>query len=161
MPRTGIHWGHALPSAALAGAFSVLAARIPLAAFGPAFMAGGALAVVLYRRHVKDRLPSPGEGAQIGAVSGGFGFLFVAIFVVAMLVYRPEELRQPMLEAITHPVVHYDNQKIEQMQALVKTSEGLTFVVVFGLFLLFLIFVVGSSIGGALYAAWLRKRMTL
>jgi len=139
----------------------VLAARIPLAAFGPAFMAGGALAVVLYRRRVKDRLPSPGEGAQIGAVSCGFGFLFVAIFVVAMLVYRPEELRQPMLEAISHPVVHYDNQKIEQMQALVKTSEGLTFVVVFGLFLLFLIFVVGSSIGGALYAAWLRKRMTL
>ena len=95
------------------------------------------------------------------ALGARFGFLFVAIFVVAMLVYRPEELRQPMLEAITHPVVHYDNQKIEQMQALVKTSEGLTFVVVFGLFLLFLIFVVGSSIGGALYAAWLRKRMTL
>lgn len=139
----------------------MLAAQIPLAAFGPAFLAGGALAVVLYRRHVKDRLLSPGEGAQIGAASGGFGFLFVATFVVAMLVYRPEELRQPMLKAITHPVVHYDSQKIEQMQALLKTSEGLTFVVVFGLFLLILVSVVGSSIGGALYAAWLRKRMTL
>jgi hypothetical protein len=162
VPSGGVQWSQALPGAALAGAFSLLAAIIPFAVFGPAFMAGGALSVILYRRHVKDRLPSPGDGAQIGAASGGFGFLFFAIFVVATLVYRPDELRQPMLDRIAQAVARgYDPQKIEQMQQTLKTPEGLTFAVGFGLFMLFLIFVAGSSIGGALYAAWLRKRLQL
>jgi hypothetical protein len=156
---TGVQWSHALPGAALGGAFSLLAAVIPFAIFGPAFMAGGALSVILYRRHMKDRLPTPGAGAQIGAASGGFGFLFFAIPAVATLVYRPDELRQGMLDNITQLVGRgYDPQKIQQVQQLLKSPEGLTFFVAFGLFVLFLVFVAGSSIGGALYAAWLRKR---
>ncbi|MGC2197911.1 MAG: hypothetical protein WA628_24790 [Terriglobales bacterium] len=162
VPSVGVRWSQALPGAALAGAFSLLAGIIPFAIFGPAFMAGGALAVMLYRRHVKDSLPSPRDGAQIGAASGGFGFLFFAIVVVATLVYRPEELRQPMLHKVAQSVARgYDPQKIDQMQQALKTPQGLTLFVGFGLFMLFLIFVVGSSIGGALYAAWLRKRLQL
>jgi len=41
---------------------------------------------------------------------------------------------------------------------LLKTREGLVFFVAFGLFITLLIFVVGASIGGAWYSAWLRKR---
>lgn len=163
VPRAGVRWSQALPGAALAGGFSLLAAIIPFAVFGPAFMAGGALSVMLYRRHGKERLPSPTEGAQIGAASGGFGFLFFAIVMIATLVYRPDELRQPMLEAVARTVARngYDPQKVEQMQQMLKTPEGLAFFVGFGLFVLFLIFVAGSSIGGALYAAWIRKRLPM
>jgi hypothetical protein len=158
VPAVGVQWSHALPGAAMGGAFSLLAAVIPFAIFGPAFMAGGALSVILYRRHMKDRLPTPGAGAQIGAASGGFGFLFFAILAVARLVYRPDELRQGMLDNISQLVGRgYDPQKIQQVQQLLKSPEGLTFFVAFGLFVMFLVFVAGSSIGGALYAAWVRK----
>jgi hypothetical protein len=155
----GVQWAHALPGAALGGAFSLLAAIVPYAIFGPAFLAGGAVAVILYRRHIKDRLPSAGAGAQIGAASGGFGFLFFAIPAIAKLVYRPDEIRQGMLDNLAQYVGRgYDPQKIQQVQDLLKTPQGLNFFVAFVLFILFLMFVVGSSIGGALYAAWARKR---
>ena len=148
-----------LPGAALGGAFSLLAAIVPYAIFGPAFLAGGAVAVILYRRHIKDRLPSAGAGAQVGAASGGFGFLFFAIPAIATLVYRPDELRQGMLDNLAQYVGRgYDPQKIQQVQDLLKSPQGLNFFVAFVLFILFLMFVVGSSIGGALYAACGRKR---
>lgn len=155
----GVQWAHALPGAALGGAFSLLAAVVPYAIFGPAFLAGGAVAVVLYRRHLKSGLPSQGAGAKIGAASGGFGFLFFAIPAVATLVYRPDELRQGMLENLAHYAGRgYDPQKIQQVTDLLKSPQGLNFFVGFVLFILLLMFVVGSSIGGALYAAWVRKR---
>jgi hypothetical protein len=161
-PSAGVQWSHALPGAALGGAFSLLAAVVPYAIFGPAFMAGGAVSVMLYRRHVKDRLPTPGAGAQIGAASGGFGFLFFAIPAIATLVYRPEELRHGMLDSISQLVSRgYDPQKLQQVQELLKSPEGLIFFVAFGLFVMLLMFVGGSSIGGALYAAWLRKKLQL
>ena len=158
IPSTGVQWSHALPAAALAGAFSLFALVIPLAVFGPAFLAGGALSVILYRRHAKDRIPSPADGAQIGAASGGFGFLFLTILVVAKLVYSPDELRQPMLERIAQAGHSYDAQRLQQMQEFIKSPQGLAILVGFGLLMLFVIFVAGSSIGGALYATWLRKR---
>jgi len=70
----GVQWAHALPGAALGGAFSLLAAIVPYAIFGPAFLAGGAVAVILYRRHIKDRLPSAGAGAGglLKATTEGF-----------------------------------------------------------------------------------------
>lgn len=154
----GVQWAHALPGAALGGAFSLLAAIVPYAIFGPAFLAGGVVAVILYRRHIKGGLPNTRAGAQIGAASGGFGFLF-AIPAVATLVYRPDELRQGMLDNLAQYVGRgYDPQKIQQVQELLKSPQGLNFFVAFVLFILFLMFVVGSSIGGALYAAWARRR---
>ena len=156
---SGVQWAHALPGAALGGAFSLLAAIVPYAMFGPAFLAGGAVAVILYRRHLKDRVPSTGAGARIGAASGGFGFLFFSIPAIATLVYRPNELRQGMLDNLAQYVGRgYDPQKIQQVQDLLKSPQGLNFFVAFVLFILFLMFVVGSSIGGALCAAWARKR---
>lgn len=123
---------------------------------------GGALSVMLYSRRERNRLLATAAGARIGAASGGFGFLFPAILVIATLVYRPGELRQVMLDQISRAAVRgYDLQNIEQMKQVLQTPQGLTFFIVLGLFALLLIFVVGSSIGGALYAAWLRKRTQL
>jgi hypothetical protein len=140
-------------------ALSAIGSLSPFAIFGPAFMAGGALSVLLYRRRANDKFPSPTTGARIGAASGGFGFLFPAIVAIATLVYRPEELRQPMLDGMAQAGTRgYDPQKLQQMQQMLKTPEGLTLVVVFILCVLLVIFVTGSSIGGALYAAWIRKR---
>ena len=156
---TRVQWSQALPGAALGGAFSLLAVIVPFAIFGPAFLAGGALSVVLYRRRQKNAALTPAAGAQIGAASGGFGYIFVAIPFVATLVYRPDELRRGMLDSISQLAGRgYDPQRVQQVQEFIKTPQGLTFFVVFGLFMLLLIFVIGSSIGGALYAAWVQKR---
>jgi hypothetical protein len=157
--RSGVQWSRALPGAALGGVFSLLALVIPYAIFGPAFMLGGALAVMLYRRNLGGILPAPGAGARIGAASGGFGFLYSAVMAIATLVYRPAEVRQGMLDNLSQMVGRgYDPQKVAQVQELIKTPDGLAFFVVFGLFVMLVVMVAGSSIGGALYAAWVRKR---
>jgi hypothetical protein len=155
----GVRWRQALPVAALGGALSLLLAIIPFAVFGPAFMAGGAFAVALYRRRVKDK-PGPGTGAQIGAASGTFGFLFSALPMLMAFLYHADDLRKAMLDSVSQLTSRgYDPDKIGQVLELLKTREGLAFFVSFGLFVMFVVFVAAGSIGGAGYSAWLRKRM--
>lgn len=151
----GVKWSQALPSAALGGAFSLLLSVIPFAVLGPAFLAGGALAVFLYWRRTKSEL-SRSEGAQVGAASGGFGFLFFAVPTLATVVYRPDELRQAMAAQVE--ARHYDPEVTRQIMQILSTPRGLTFFVAFVLVVVLLIFVAGGSIGGAWYSAWLRKR---
>lgn len=154
-----VEWAHALPGAALGGLCSLMALAIPYAVLGPAFLLGGAVAVLFYSRR-RDRIPTPGAGAKIGAVSGGLGFLFAAIPLVATLVYRPEELRKPILDNVAQMVARgYDAQKVQQAEQLLKTQAGLTLFVVLLVMLMFAVFIAGASIGGAFCAAWLRKRM--
>jgi len=158
--QTGaVQWSRALPGAALGGVFSLLAMVIPFGVFGPAFILGGGLAVMLYRRTSGGVVPTPGAGARIGAASGGFGFLYLAVLAIAMAVYRTVEVRDAMLESVSQMTARgYDPQKVAQVEQLVKTPDGMTLFLAFGLFMMLLIMVAGSSIGGAFYAAWSRRR---
>ena len=159
IPSSRVEWAQALPAAALGGVCALMALLIPYAVFGPAFLLGGAVAVMFYSRR-RDRSPTPGAGAKIGAVSGGLGFLFSAIPLAATLVYRPEELRKSVLESVALMTSRgYDAQKVQQLQDILKTQAGLTFFVVLGVVVMFVVFVTGASIGGAFCAAWLRKRV--
>lgn len=157
-----VQWAHALPGAALGGVVSLLS-LLPFAVLAPAFgglgfFLGGALAVLLYRRHVKSHL-SAGAGAKIGAASGAFAFLYVAIVMIGILQYNPEAWRKAMVDTAPQLTARgYDAQKLQQLLEQIKTPEGLTSMVVAFLFYGFLIMIIGSSIGGALYAAWARKR---
>ena len=161
-PRVGtgaVQWSRALPGAALGGVCSLLAMVIPFGIFGPAFMLGGGLAVMLYRRTSGGIVPTPGAGARIGAASGGFGFLYLAVLAVALAVYRSVEVRDAMLESVSQMTARgYDPQKVAQVEQLVKTPDGMMLFLAFGLFMMLLIMVAGSSIGGAFYAAWSRRR---
>jgi hypothetical protein len=155
-----IRWSQALPCAALGGALTLLLALIPFAVLGPACVAGGAFSVMVYRRRAANALPEPARGALVGAASGGFAFVFAAIPLVAALVYRADDLRKAMSDSFSQlSSRNYDPQKIQQALELLKTPEGLTFVVGFVLFIMLLIFVLGASIGGAWYSAWARKRL--
>ena len=160
--RAGVWWSKALPGAALAGVFSLLALVIPYAVFGPAYMMGGALAVVLYRRSLGGVVPAPGVGAKIGAASGAFAFLFSAVMAIATMVYRPTEVRQAMLDNLSQMVERgYDPKNVEQVKQLIMTPDGLMSFLIFVLFVTLMVMVAGSSIGGALYAAWARRRPPL
>jgi heme exporter protein D len=154
-----VQWSRALPGAALGGVFSLLAMVIPFGVFGPAFMLGGGLAVMLYRRASGGVAPTTGGGARIGAASGGFGFLYLTVLAIAMAVYRSVEMRDAMLESVSQMTARgYDPQKVAQVEQLLKTSDGMMLFLAFGLFMMLLIMVAGSSIGGAFYAAWSRRR---
>lgn len=156
---TGVHWRQALPVAALGGGLSLLLSTIPLAVFGPAFIAGGAFAVALYKTRTKD-IPSAGTGAQIGAASGTLAFLFSAIRLLIVFSYHAEDLRKALSDGVSQlSSWGYDPDKIRQVLELLKTREGLSLFVSFGLFLMLVIFVGGGSLGGAWYGAWQRRRM--
>jgi hypothetical protein len=51
-----------------------------------------------------------------------------------------------------------DPHNVAQAQDLIKTPDGLAFFFGFGLLVMLVVMVAGSSIGGALYAAWVRRR---
>jgi hypothetical protein len=141
---------------------SLLGAASPMApffVFGLAFL-GGAWAARLYRRKAKDVGLTPGAGARLGAASGAFGFLFLAVIIVAMVVYRADEMRKLMTDSAPQLVNRgYDAEKMQQMLDILKTPGGLAVFVTFGLFAMLVMFVIGSSIGGAWYGAWVRKRL--
>jgi hypothetical protein len=102
---------------------------------------------------------TPLAGAKIGAASGGFGFSILAIITIATYVYHSDELRKAMADAVHQMTARgSDPQSAQQALEFLKTQEGLGFFVAFGLAMLLLIFVISSSIGGALCASWLRRR---
>lgn len=166
-----IQWSHALPCAALGGAFSLLlviplsmlSANSPAALlfmFGLAFLAGGAWSARLYVRKVKDAVLTPGAGGRVGAASGGFGFLFLAVIVVATVVYQADEMRKAISDSAPQLIRRgYDPEKMQQMLDILKSPGGLAFLVAFFLFVMLMMLVAGSSIGGAWYGAWVRKRL--
>jgi hypothetical protein len=140
----------------MGGAFAVVFSAIPIVTF----LAGGALAVVLYRRRVKDQLLSPAAGARLGAASGGFGCLYFMIIVLAMFVYHREAVHEFMSTSITQMSKYgYSPETIHQLLELIESPEGFAYMVGLWLFTACLVLVVGGSIGGAWYSAWLRKRM--
>lgn len=164
-----IQWSQALPCAAIGGVFALLlvvvlapglaGSSVGALAIGAAFTVGGAWSARLYYRKVKDAPIRSATGAQVGAAAGGFGFLFFAVVFIAFFVYLPEESRKPLADVGAQLANRgYDPEKVRQFVELLNTREGLVFFVTFGLFVMLLVFVIGASIGGTWYSAWLRKR---
>jgi hypothetical protein len=127
-PRSArVQWSHALPCAALGGAFSLLlviplsmlSANSPAMLFfvlGLAFLSGGAWSTRLYRRKMKGAALTSGAGAQVGAASGGFGFLFLTVLVVATVVYQADEMRKAIADSAPQLISRgYDPEKMRQM----------------------------------------------
>jgi len=159
LPPHGVQWHQALPAAVLGGIVSILALVLPLAVWGPAYALGGAAAVFVYRLRAKSARLTSAEGAKIGAASAGFGFAILAIITVGTYVYHSDDLRKAMAEAINQMTSRgSDPQTAQQAMELLKTQEGLGFFVAFGLSMLLVVFVIASSVGGALCASWLRRR---
>ena len=161
-----VQWSLALPGAALGGVFSLLAMvtsqlsmAVPDALIGLTSLLGGALAVLLYRRKSGGIVPAAGAGARIGTASGGFGFLYLAVIQVAKAVYHPAEVHDGMLKLASQMAAQgYPQEKVGQIQQLADSPDGIALFVFALLFVMLLIMVAGSSIGGAFYAAWSRRR---
>ena len=159
-PKSAVQWSRALPMAALGGLLSILLLGVPLGAYGLAFLLGGAISVGFYERRSMGARLSSGMGARIGAASGGFGFLFLAITLVATSVYRADDLRKMLEEKIGELTARgYNPEQVKAALDLLKTPEGLAFFVTSLLMVLAFMYVAASAVGGALAARLLGRRL--
>jgi hypothetical protein len=132
---------------------------IPFLAFGPSYAIGGAAAVFIYWTRSR-RWVIPAAGAKIGAASGAFVFLIFAVVITSAYFYHPEGLRQVFSDSMSQLSARgYESQGAQQLIEMLNTSQGLGTLVAYLLAVLMILCVAGSLIGGALCAAYLRRRM--
>jgi hypothetical protein len=149
--------------AAVGAVVSFLLLSIPFGFFGLAFLAGGAVAVFLYQRRSPGAPLTSGLGAKVGAASGAFSFVIVAIQSVAAYVYHSDELRKLLDDALAQnqarfTILGYDADQVRTLFDFLKTPEGLAFYVAFGLAFLLVIFLAGGALGGAITARFSGQR---
>jgi hypothetical protein len=158
-----IQWSQALPSAALAGLIAAVLMFIPLGAFGLGMIAAGVLAVLFYRRRNPGASLSPGMGARLGALSGMLGFGIFAIFtsIEVLIFHSGGQLRAALLEAVQQSAARASDPQAQQVLDYLKSPPGLALVMILGLALMFVVFLILSSLGGALGATLLRHRNRL
>jgi hypothetical protein len=162
LSKHSVQWSQAFPAALIGGLFSWMMSTVPYPLISLLFLAGGALAVRICVRRIQGWIPTVAAGAWIGAASGLCAFLFAAIRTVAILKYRPEEVLREALDGFEQVAKFgFDPQTVHEMQELLKTPNGLAAYAASQLFVILIIFVVGLSISGGLYAAWLRRRTSL
>jgi hypothetical protein len=155
-----MQWSQALPSAAQAGLIAAVLMFIPFAGFGLGMAAAGVLAVLFYRRRTPVGEITTGMGARLGALSGTLGFGIFAVFTaVELLVFHSGgELRAAMLEAIQQSAARSADPQAQQLLDYLKSPAGLALMMGVGLAVMFIVFLIFSSLGGALGAVLLRRK---
>lgn len=158
-----IQWSQALPAATLAGVIAAVLMFIPLGAFGLGMIAAGMLAVLFYRRRNPGGRLTPAIGARLGAVCGVLGFGMFAVFTaIEMLIFHSGgQLRAALLEAVQQSASRTSDPQLQPMLDYLKSPPGLALVMGLGLAVMFVIFLILSSLGGALGAALLRRKERL
>ena len=153
---TAIVWARALPATVLAGLIAAVLMIIP---FGLGTLIAGALSVMFYRRRNPAAHITPGMGARLGAVSGMIGFVFFSIFTaLGIVVFRlGGQFREALMKAVEQSAARSSDPQAQQAVEFLKTPSGLTFMLVCLVIFLFVLFLVLSSLGGAL-GAWLQGR---
>jgi len=155
-----IEWSHALSAAAWAGLIAAFVLMLPLAAFGFGMLAAGALTVVFYRRQRPETEVTPAAGAKLGAVSGVLGFAVLAILMAVgmSLFHMGDELRATFLDTLQQSAAHSASPEAQQLVQFFKSPAGFAAMLVAALVVMFLAFIIFSSLGGALGAALLRRK---
>ena len=161
LPDTNtIQWSQALPAAALAGLIAACLMFVPLGAFGIGMLADGLLVLLFYHRRRPGAPLTPGMGAQLGMVSGVFGFAMFAIFTaIEVLVFHSGgQLRAALVEAVQQSASRTSDPQAQQVLDYLKSPAGLALVMGIGLAVIFVIFLLLSCLGGTLTAVFLRRK---
>lgn len=120
---------------------------------------GGALAVYFYSEKHGRPLVRPSDGARLGMITGFFGFFFgffVKIFS-QLLIFRG---LSHVVDAYKDQIEHYEmppGPEAAQLKSWAMTSEGMAFFFVLGAIFYFIIFVLLSTVGGAVGVKALKK----
>ncbi len=155
-----VDWSRALPAVAISGFIAAILMLVPLGAYGLGMLAAGFLCVILYRRRNPTSELTPGSGARLGAACGAMGFTFFGIFTaIEVLVFHSGgELHAALLQAVQQSASRTTDPQAQQMLDYLRSPSGLALVMGMGLAVMFVMFLVFSSLGGALSAYLLRRR---
>ena len=158
-PRQPVNWSKAVPAAGSAGILLAVALLVPLAVFLFWMLMAGVLAVAFYRRGNPDPI-SPGDGARIGAISGLLGYILFAIASSLRLLLGGGggQLRDQFVRQVQEMAASSTDPQVQQAAKALMTPEALAFVIVVALVVIFVLFVVLCSIGGAAGASLFRDR---
>ncbi len=157
MPR-GVEWSQAFPAAAIAGIILAIAWVIPFLGFLFWMVAGGILAVALYRRRAPHAPLTPALGARVGAVGGVFGFaVFSGLFAMELLVARGGRFREMLQQVVQQAAQRNADPRAQQMMQQMMTPAGLAALITVVMVILLIGFLALSSLGGAI-GAWLFRQ---
>lgn len=154
------HWPPAWQASLKAGLIAAFLMVLPVVGFGLGMLASGILGVVFYRRQVHGFPIAPGRGARVGALSGSMGFLIFALIVGAEL-FVPStraQFRQAALDALQRAALRSADPQAQQLVEFFSTPQGLALMFIMGAAFLLLLYVVLSSLGGLIAAAFYGRR---
>jgi hypothetical protein len=157
---TRIEWSQALPATALAGLITALLMMTPLAYFGFGMLIGGSLSVVFYRRRVPAANVTPGMGARLGMVSGilGGGIFAALLSVGTTLFHAWDNVRAKLIEVVEQTAARNPDPQTQQALEFFKSPDGIVLLLTTALIGALIAFVIFSGLGGALGAAFLRRK---
>jgi hypothetical protein len=157
---TRIEWSQALPATALAGLITALLMMTPLAYFGFGMLIGGSLSVVFYRRRVPVANVTPGMGARLGMVSGilGGGIFAALLSVGTTLFHAWDSVRAKLIEVVEQTAARNPDPQTQQALEFFKSPDGIVLLLTTVLIGALIAFVIFSGLGGALGAAFLRRK---
>ncbi len=183
VPLGNIDWSQGVRASALAGLLLSLAILlVPMIAAGIGLVlhlgqgaigllvllaswccmvAAGALAVRFYRRRRPETAISPGMGARLGVLSGLLGFFFYSVPQAFRLAFfrLGGSIREAMQKAIEQSAAQNPDPKAQEIMRNLMSPGALAAFITVLVVLFFLVFLVCSSLGGAIGASiWGNKR---
>ena len=151
-----IAWSDAWRAALLCGLLEAL-----FSLFGLGVVAGGALCVALYRRRQAQTPVTVGMGARLGAISGGFAWLFLTVITsIGVLAFRTgDQIRQLIYDSMQQAAARNPSPQAQELLQYVKSQEGFAMMLALVLIMTLVFFVVLSSLGGMLGSTLFNKRL--
>ncbi len=154
-----LHWPHALRSVVPAAILGATFMNFPLGIALLGMIASGALSAIFYYHRAAPTNLTRTVGAKLGAVTGCFGCVFtIAYTAVIVLFSGSERMRSVMMEQLNQLSSQFHDPHQIEMIEFFKTPPGLAAMLVLGAIFMLFLFLVFSTAGGALGAAWVRRR---
>lgn len=154
-----VQWSAAVRSCLIAAAvltFFNTVIGIPLAVL-IIIPAGGWLAVLLYSRGQGGQPVNAGIGARIGAVTGLFSYALYMLIMAVVMVFQRGRLLEEVRKAMRQAAAQNPNPQAQQIVEKMMSPEGIAIMVTISAILLFFIFLVLCSIGGAIGGSLAKK----
>lgn len=144
-------WSQALKPCALA---ALVPSILMFSGLNPfvAMFGAGFLAIVFYRQARPGVELKAASGARLGVLSGLLWFAITSIFAAAIVIFlhKGPEIRQQLLTVINQAASRTSDPQMLSVFERFRSSEGLEFLMIFGLITGFIAALVLGAAGGAL-----------
>lgn len=128
-------------------------------------LAGGWLAVVLYRRRSSLLVVTASIGGKIGALAGVLAFVFVTFFtstflaIATLVLHQGDQIRAELRSAFDQVSASNPSASTQVISQMIQTPQGLATVVLFSMFVFLVVSLLLSTAGGIFAASLSRRRL--